>query len=721
MNYRFVRGVRFALDDVEMTIERRNPDGTLQVENLRSGQSVALSRDALCCAIGQRRLRFIPQSRNLTRAKRADLIDAKIDREIESLDDAKREALKRRLAYVKAVEAHEGGLSKAAIDPVIDALAKARGEPAAPRRERVRGVAYRPSFQQVLRWRAKYVNSLEDPRTQIDGRHRSGIARAPAADRRRVAEKTLELAREAVAEKYLQRPGFSRLATFQHLELLVEKHNRKHPEDQLAVSRYIIDRVIAETPAALVVERREGKHMARNRFRGVTGGRRVVAAPLERSEMDHTPTDLMVVDDRTRLPLGRLTASVMIDAHSTNINGYYLGFEPPSDHAVLACMKQAFLPKTWVQAIEPACRNAWEVHGIPDALGLDNDASHHSRAVEDVALRLNFDLDFRRVKTPSDGGRIERWFRTLNTRLLHRATGTTFSNIFLRGDYDPMRNAIATFDEVHRAFLRFIVDDYQQTVNKTRHDTPANLWARGFADGDEPRLADADMLDIIMGKTETRTLSHNGVENFGLIYNSRALTDLRRDRANPKTGRMRVKVKMDCGDVDYVHVEDPRSREWIRVPSLKPEYTKGLTLYQHRVFSQYQKEQANDRARYVTVLEAREEILEKLNGDHARKGAKRTRRREARLSGAGSDKAVAQARRKMEESVSITDVSAPAAAMLGLDEAAAAPRRSVDGARGKPPAGRQEGAASRAAARGGPARSPPRRRDGDDVPTFDAI
>jgi hypothetical protein len=270
VTHRLTPGVRFALDDIEMTIERRNPDGTLQIENLRSGQSVPMTRDALLQAIADARLQFIARSVNLTRAKRAELIDAKIDREIESLDDARRESLKRRLAYVKAVEARPGGLSKRAIDPIIDAVAAERGEPTAPRGTCARGALRRPSFQTVVRWRAAFVNRFGDPRTQIDGRHRSGCARAPERDRRRVPEAVLELARQAVDDKYLQRPGFSKFATFQYLELLVERRNRQSSGAALTVSRHIVDRVIRELPAALVVEKREGKAAARLRFRAVT-------------------------------------------------------------------------------------------------------------------------------------------------------------------------------------------------------------------------------------------------------------------------------------------------------------------------------------------------------------------------------------------------------------------------------------------------------------------
>src|SRR5262249_35870567 len=57
-------------------------------------------------------------------------------------------------------------------------------------------------------------------------------------------------------------------------------------------------------------------------------------------------------------------------------------------------------------------------------------------------------------------GAMERWFGTQNTRLLHELPGTTFSDIFDRGDYDPQKHAVISLDALLELVHTWIVDSY---------------------------------------------------------------------------------------------------------------------------------------------------------------------------------------------------------------------------------------------------------------------
>jgi putative transposase len=64
--------------------------------------------------------------------------------------------------------------------------------------------------------------------------------------------------------------------------------------------------------------------------------------------MDHTPSDLIV--DDSMLPLGRPTITTALDEYTRCPLGFYAGFEPPSCLAVMRCLKNAILPKTYRSA-----------------------------------------------------------------------------------------------------------------------------------------------------------------------------------------------------------------------------------------------------------------------------------------------------------------------------------------------------------------------------------
>src|SRR6202022_3704589 len=51
---------------------------------------------------------------------------------------------------------------------------------------------------------------------------------------------------------------------------------------------------------------------------------------LQRVVMDHTPSDLIIVDDNSMLPLGRPTITTALDEYTRCPMGFYAGFEPPS-------------------------------------------------------------------------------------------------------------------------------------------------------------------------------------------------------------------------------------------------------------------------------------------------------------------------------------------------------------------------------------------------------
>lgn len=67
--------------------------------------------------------------------------------------------------------------------------------------------------------------------------------------------------------------------------------------------------------------------------------------PLEIVQMDHTKVDIILVDDETRMPIGRPWVTLAIDIYSRMIVGYYLSLDAPSATSVALCMTNVVMPK----------------------------------------------------------------------------------------------------------------------------------------------------------------------------------------------------------------------------------------------------------------------------------------------------------------------------------------------------------------------------------------
>jgi len=78
-------------------------------------------------------------------------------------------------------------------------------------------------------------------------------------------------------------------------------------------------------------------------------------------------------------------------------------------------------------------------------------------------------------KKPWFKGKIERFFRTYNKGVAHGAPGTCFSNIFDRGDYDPVRHAVVTLStlkKISRLWVAKVSQASLEVGDGLGHSTP---------------------------------------------------------------------------------------------------------------------------------------------------------------------------------------------------------------------------------------------------------
>jgi putative transposase len=354
-------------------------------------------------------------------------------------------------------------------------------------------------------------------------------------------------------------------------------------------SIYALYRRVKAIPLYDILVAQNGKHYADKSFRTSFPGEKT-NRPLARVDGDETKTDIFIIDEIKHLWLGRAYITVLYEAYCHAISGFYMGFEPHSVLAYTRAIRHSILPKTYIAQEYPVINNRWDIHGQAELYNLDNAMAVHSKDFEKIAADLNTIILFDPRESPWFKGLVERFFKTLNTELLHTLPGTTFSHLAeIDGDYDPQKCAVVPYGLLMLMFHKFIVDIHLQKPNRGISDTPALRWANFVHELPPPLPPSAGDLDIILGRRLNKKIWHYGIEIDRLFYQSDELGRLLKRLARKRIEHPLVDVSAPPGDMGYIYVFDPEARSHIRVPVPEEyrEYANGLSRHAHKVHLQY--------------------------------------------------------------------------------------------------------------------------------------
>ncbi len=470
-----------------------------------------------------------------------------------------------------------------------------------------------PGWVSVYRWRERYIRSGKDAYSLLS----KGCSRLQELD--------LELGRivdQALEEEYLtheRKPLQEVINTAKHM---TKETNKKRQRLGLPLltepSRRQVQRSLALIPAFDVYVARYGRDAAMNKFRSVTG-HRTTSAPLERAEIDHTPLDLFVVDDINGLPLGRPFVTACIDDYTRCILGMYVGFVPPSYESVAHCLMHAFVPKVTQNDEYPDVEYPWLAYGVMQTLVCDNGTEFHSEALENACEQLGINMEYAPRKTGWYKGKIERFLRRLNEEIAHGTPGTTFSNVFERGDYNPEKHAVIRLSTLKLGLSTWVCDVYHQKQHSALNMPPETMWKLHARTEDIRIPGDPNSLKVIMGRPYQRLLTHKGIEFAGLYYGSEAVQELRLRYGS--TMNVEIRVNLDnIGEIHVLYREDVATAR-----ALKWEYANGLSLWLHEQIKKHSPKYDPDvwlagREKLHRLFSGEKQVIRKLS----RKGKGRT-------------------------------------------------------------------------------------------------
>ncbi len=358
---------------------------------------------------------------------------------------------------------------------------------------------------------------------------------------RALDEEREEIIRTTIASFYLKRnrPSISRLV--REVQMNCISAGRKPPH------RRTIEARLEDIDLQKRAKRRGEKKIVKATT--ATPGAFSASRPLAVVQVDHTKADIFVVDEETRLPIGRPWLTLAMDVCSRMVTGFYLTMEAPSRLSTSLCLLHSVFDKSaWLrerEIVEP-----WPVAGLPETLHVDNGADFRSRAFKRGCQDAGIAIDWRPPGEPHFGGHIERLIGT-QMGSLHLLPGTTFSNAEELGEYDSKRHSALTLRELERYIALDIVGSYHQSIHSSLGRPPIAVWREH--EGEIPLRLPQDRMQFWLTflPEQERTLRPDGIHLFKLRYWSPALSaDVGR------TGR-RLLVKYDPRDLSRIFVRRP--------------------------------------------------------------------------------------------------------------------------------------------------------------------
>jgi putative transposase len=417
----------------------------------------------------------------------------------------------------------------------------------------------------LYRWLSAYLKttSLDSLLPRRPGPSRGGHGLTPAVET--VIESSIE-------DRYLTRQRLSPIQVVRDVQLRCRESGLDMPSEST------VRRRLTAIPSEVEKRRREG-YRAAQAIAPLRGAFPEVAHSLGVVQIDHTPLDLILVDDIHRRPIGKAWLTLAMDVFSRMVAGFSLAFESPSSLSVGLCLTHAILPKdVWLS--KHGIATPWPLHGLMDSVRCDNGREFRGNMLRKACEQYAIELAFRPVKRPWYGGHIERLLGTF-VKEIHALAGTTFSNPTQRDTYDSEGRAIFTLSEFEAWLTRFIVEVYHQRVHTALGIPPLRRYEQSAA-GVALRCPDAHRLKLDFLPYEERSVQRYGLALDGVHYYSDVLRRWIDSREPEDSKRKRAfLIRRDPRDVSVVYFFDPELSCYFEIP-YRDTSRPALTLWELR-------------------------------------------------------------------------------------------------------------------------------------------
>jgi putative transposase len=395
-------------------------------------------------------------------------------------------------------------------------------------------------------------------------------------------------------------------------------------------------------PNASTLRRRGHSEKARNLYEPIRGAFPGADFPLAVVQIDHTPADIILVDEVHRQPIGRPWLTVAIDVHSRMIVGLHVTFEKPSSSSVAMCISHAVCAKREYLA-DLGVAGEWPVWGLMSTIHVDNAKEFRGAVLERACHEYNIDLQWRPVLRPHYGGHIERYMGTMANQI-RKWPGATFSNTQQRKGYDSEGSAALTLREFEYLLVEFIVNVYHQRNHSELGMAPRKKWELGILGnattpgvGIPPVPGDPMRLRLDFMPFFERSVQQYGIQIDCINYYDPVLDPYINsvDPTNPKARRSFI-VRRDPRDISKIYFFDPIAKSYYPIPYRDVGHP-AMSVWELKEVQRLLKEQGRRDVDEHSIFEAlgrMRDVVEK--SQHKSKAARRQATRQVPTSSAKS-------------------------------------------------------------------------------------
>lgn len=451
----------------------------------------------------------------------------------------------------------------------------------------------------IYRWVHNYYRKGEKISALINEKHPGGKFKS------RLSPELDELIKVVIEDVFLSKQKRTVKNVYKELQLMCKNQGISPPHINTIRNR-ILDLTEEE-----ICARREGKEIARYRFEPLRGHFPDTDGPLSVIQIDHTPVDIILVDEVQRLPIGRPWLTMAIDIYSRMVVGFYLSFDTPGAVGTGMCISNAILPKE-LHLSKLDIEGEWPCWGVMKKIHLDNAKEFKGHMLERAGEEYGIKIEFRPKRSPHYGGHIERLLGTFSKEI-HSLPGTTFSNIKEKGKYDSKKEAAFSFKEFEKWLTTYIIEVYHQRVHSSIKMSPLQKYKEGIFGnqthkgvGIPPRVIDERKVKLDFTPYIERTIQEYGVIIDYIYYYHEVL---RRWVHSKKGNSLNSKAKRkflfrrDPRDISVIYFYDPEINEYFDIPYRDTSHP-PITLWEHKEILRRLEESGNTEINEEQIFDA---------------------------------------------------------------------------------------------------------------------
>lgn len=417
---------------------------------------------------------------------------------------------------------------------------------------------YKVSFTTIYRWirifkETGLVSSL------------AGMTRSGGAGKSRLSDEQDEIINKVIENVYLNasRKSINRTIRSVKESCLEAKVNFPHPNT--------IRNRINNLSEELKLKKRYGSSEARYKFDAHKGNFPGALFPGSVVQIDHTPCDIILVDEQYRKPYQRPWLTVAIDVYSRMILGFYLAYESPGALGTGMCISNAILPKENLLS-KLGIESSWPCWGVMNTIHVDNAKEFHGDMLKNACLDYGINLEFRPPATPHWGGHIERFMGT-SAKQFHDLAGTTFSNIKEKKNYDSVGNASLTLSEFELWFTKYIVNIYHLKIHQGIGMSPLQKFNEGIFGTEDyagrglpPKIINERKLRLDFMPFFERSIQEYGIVIDHIFYYDGVMRKYIHKYKVDGITKQKFIFRRDPRDISHVYFYDPELNEYFRIP-----------------------------------------------------------------------------------------------------------------------------------------------------------